>query len=423
MNFMLGEIYWDGRPTKITRVISSNDEFIILFNGYSTEYRQDFSGRVVLNKTTEFQTSKGDIEYTDLTGKFSLDYALEGSFEDDSYEMFSGNWKEEGDIYQFEISLEPEVHELEVSKKDEQIIELANKIENSMIVDEQLDFSTQLSRFFSDWIEISSQKKEVVQQQLTFEQKLVLFFKKFRDLPSIEEVPEQPLFVDSMALENFFKDFNIAVEPIREARAQGLSANVWTAAGLGTKEVRNSPVLKWFLDGRGDHGQGNIILLMLLKLLPPRFHQYQPKNYSAIDECSPLGNLENRVDIEIDTSEFLLFIEVKIYANEGVDQLKRYYREAMLKTKNINKDWAIIYLTKTGCLSTNEQVIKDALLNDKDENTKLIHDNLRNDKKNRLIPVSWSAISKILYQYAKTSDVNNHSAWLAKQFADHIKTF
>lgn len=59
---MLGEIYWDGRPTKITRVISSNDEFIILFNGYSTEYRQDFSGRVVLNKTTEFQTSKGDIE-------------------------------------------------------------------------------------------------------------------------------------------------------------------------------------------------------------------------------------------------------------------------------------------------------------------------------------------------------------------------
>lgn len=142
-----------------------------------------------------------------------------------------------------------------------------------------------------------------------------------------------------------------------------------------------------------------------------------------IDECSPLGNLENRVDIEIDASEFLLFIEVKIYANEGVDQLKRYYREAMLKTKNVSKDWAIIYLTKTGCLSTNEQAIKDSLLNDKDENTKLIHDNLRNDEENRLIPISWSTISKMLYQYAKVSDVNNHSAWLAKQFSEHIKNF
>ena len=287
----------------------------------------------------------------------------------------------------------------------------------------QPDFSTQLSCFFNDWVKIGQQQDEVVQEQLSFEQRLNSFFKEWRNLPPIEETPKQPLFVDSVALEDFFREFDTAAEPIRVARAQGLSVNVWKAAGLGTKEVRNSPVLKWFLDCRGDHGQGNAILLMLLKLLPPRFHHYQPKSYSAIDECCPLGNLENRVDIEIDAPDFLLFIEVKIYANEGVDQLKRYYRDAMLKTKNVKKDWVIIYLTTTGHLSTNEKAIKDALLNDNDKITKLIHENLRNDEQDRLIGMSWSMISRLLHQYANQMNVNNRGAWLAKQFSDHIKTF
>ena len=37
--------------------------------------------------------------------------------------------------------------------------------------------------------------------------------------------------------------------------------------------------------------------------------------------------------------------------------------------------------------------------------------------------ISWSDISKILYQYAKNADVNNRGAWLAKQFAEHIGNF
>lgn len=284
------------------------------------------------------------------------------------------------------------------------------------------DSSNQLTNFFNDWKRIEQQQK-VVQEQLSFEQRLNLFFNEWSVLPPIEDIVEQPLFVDSVALKNFFHNFKIAAEPIQSAKKQGFALNVWKAAGLGTKEVRNSPVLKWFLDCRGDHGQGNEILLMFLKLLPSRFHQYQPANYSAIDECCPLGNLENRVDIEIDAPEFLLFIEVKIYANEGVDQLKRYYREAMLKAKNASKDWAVIYLTNTGHLSTNEQDIKAALLNEDNKITKLIHENLRNDEQDRLIAMSWLTISKLLYQYANRKDANNRGAWLAKQFADHIKTF
>lgn len=268
-----------------------------------------------------------------------------------------------------------------------------------MLENLQPDFSTQLNCFFHDWVRLNQQKNEAVQEQLFFEQRLDLFFKEWRDLPPFKEIQEQSLFVDSIALERFFHNFNIAAEPIRAAKKQGFTLNVWKAAGLGTKEVRNSPVLKWFLDCRGDHGQGNAILLMLLKLLPTRFHQYQPDNYSAIDECCPLGNLENRVDIEIDADEFLLFIEIKINATEGQDQLQRYIDIAQAKAKN--RDWLVVYLTRDGTLPESY---------------------LNHDSKN-LVGMSWSTISKLLYQYAKLADVNNRGAWLAEQFADHIKTF
>ena len=285
----------------------------------------------------------------------------------------------------------------------------------------ETEFSNQLSIFVQDWKSLKeSHSNELSDQKIA--EKLNLFFKKWTNLPTIKEPQEKPLYVDYVGLEGFFQNFDKAAEPIREARKNGLVLNVWQAAGLKTNEVRNSQVLKWLLDWRGDHGQGNKILVELLKLLPPRFC-YEPKSYSIIAECCPLGNIENRVDIEIDAPEFLLFVEVKINALEGKEQLKRYYREAMLKTKNVKKDWGVIYLTKTGYLSTTEHGIKTALLNDNNDITKLIHDDLRNDTQQRLIPMSWSDISKLLYQYAVQANVNNRGAWLAKQFADHNKTF
>lgn len=267
----------------------------------------------------------------------------------------------------------------------------------------QFDFSNQLSNFFNDWKRIEQQQQDVVPKQLSFEQKLELFFKKFRDLPSIEEVPEQPLFVDSNKLEIFFNSFDDALEPMREARKKGLSVNVWKAAGLGENEVRNSQILKWLLDYRGDHGQGNKILVELLKLLellPQRFQNYSLERYSTIAECCPLGNQESRVDIEIDADEFLLFIEIKINATEGKDQLQRYIDIAQAKAKK--RDWLVVYLTKDGKLPEKYQSYKE---------------------QEKLIGLSWEKLAEIFYEYAKDRDVNNRSAWLVKQFADHIKTF
>lgn len=46
---MLGEIYWDELPANVTRVVRKDDEIFILFDGWSHEYRQAFSGCVEKN--------------------------------------------------------------------------------------------------------------------------------------------------------------------------------------------------------------------------------------------------------------------------------------------------------------------------------------------------------------------------------------
>ena len=249
------------------------------------------------------------------------------------------------------------------------------------------EFSNQLANFFNDWKRLEQQQQDVVQEQLSFEENLGRFFKDWRKV-----------FINDRQLARFFNQYQSdeVQAPILAAQQQGLAVNVWQTAGLKNDEVRHSKVLKWFLDCRGDHGQGNTILLQLLKHLPV-LQQYQPKGYFTTEECCPLGNQESRVDIEIDAEEFLLFIEIKINATEGKDQLQRYIDIAEAKAKD--RDWLIVYLTRNGKLPERYNA----------------HKNLKG--------MSWMGISKILSEYTKNSEVNNRSAWLVKQFADHIKNF
>ena len=128
---MLGEIYWNDLPAKVTRIGKKDDEIFILFEGKINGYGRVQSGRIVLKMTTEFQVVHGVVEYHDEHGDFDLNYVLEGNFEDDSYEMFSGSWREEGHNYQFDILLELEERDLS---------SLATELPNdeSIIVDEEI---------------------------------------------------------------------------------------------------------------------------------------------------------------------------------------------------------------------------------------------------------------------------------------------
>jgi len=63
-----------------------------------------------------------------------------------------------------------------------------------------------------------------------------------------------------------------------------------------------------------------------------------------IEDC-PLGGGENRVDLSIEGRKFLLFVEVKIDAREGREQLPRYDLVLRAKAALLNKRPALIYLS------------------------------------------------------------------------------
>ncbi|HDR1229421.1 PD-(D/E)XK nuclease family protein [Pasteurella multocida] len=177
-------------------------------------------------------------------------------------------------------------------------------------------------------------------------------------------------------------------------------ANVWAAANLGRNEVRNSKTLRWFLDVSETHGQGDFFLNSLLKALPRSIGVEKIKNYRATEECCPLGEQSERVDIEIDGENFLLFIEVKIDAVEGINQLQRYQDVAMAKSGI--RPWKIIYLTPTGKVPEE-------------------HEN-----NSQIIGLSWGNFAHDLNREINTHlkhNPNNLGLWLGKQFVKHILTF
>ncbi|OAL88382.1 PD-(D/E)XK nuclease family protein [Acinetobacter terrae] len=230
---------------------------------------------------------------------------------------------------------------------------------------------------------------------------LQLFFEEWQRLPNFETtIINNPLPIpNQIILENFFNQFNQASEPIKLAKKQGLFTNVWEVAGLKRDEVRNSQVLKWFLDCNADHGLENQVLKIFLSSLISnrQFNTSTLQKYYSYAESYPINDGTNRVDIEIDADELLLFIEVKIDAAEGFEQLKRYQEIAEKKAKN--KDWCIIYLTKNGMLPISYKPTQ------------------------HLISLSWNSLAKAILEYIKRQNQQTHNIWLLKQFAKHIQTF
>ena len=206
--------------------------------------------------------------------------------------------------------------------------------------------------------------------ECSFVQHLDVFFQSWQKIHLEQSVLEKTISVEPVHLSNFFDAFKQALVPIVEAKQQGLMLNVWKNSGLGSDEVCNSKVLKWFLDCNGDHGQGNTILVQLLQLLPKPFRGFEPQFYSTIEECCPLGNLENRVDKDI------------------------------AQQKAGGRPWLVVYLTRDGKLPPNYL-----------------------DHAEGLYGLSWRDIARAFkQQYACCQNSSNRSLWLLSQYADHIKS-
>lgn len=156
---------------------------------------------------------------------------------------------------------------------------------------------------------------------------------------------------DSQGFAAFAPLFSKAAD---EYRKNGTAANVWKVTGLGHDELRNSEVLAWFLSKFGEHGQGSKILEIFLGAISAQGSpetRIRPEDvckgpYWTNTESLPLGEAGSRIDIEIESPHFLLFIEVKIRAPETGDQLERYVD--LVKRKAANRRWQVVFLTPEG---------------------------------------------------------------------------
>lgn len=135
------------------------------------------------------------------------------------------------------------------------------------------------------------------------------------------------------------------------ARRRGDGADIWQIAGLGHDEVRNARVLSWLLDPQGSHGAGSRYLDALWNRIdgPAKLGFHLSDVERVTRENYPIGNGESRIDIEITGKDFLLFIEVKIYAGESKQgQVQIYQALARQKAASLGKRHAaVLYLSET----------------------------------------------------------------------------
>lgn len=122
---------------------------------------------------------------------------------------------------------------------------------------------------------------------------------------------------------------------------------------------------------------------------------------AAQTECCPLGQVENRIDIVLEGSDFVLFLEVKIDAPEGHLQLERYARAAKAKATATGKKYAaLLYLTPGSQPA-----------------------DLGTDLAVQFLHMRWSVVAHALRTAARELDDSWFAVGAARQFADYVEQF
>ncbi len=252
----------------------------------------------------------------------------------------------------------------------------------------------EIHQFFADWRQL--RQRQLPESQLGRWQQ---FFSEWINLTSTSSNRKKTTKFDCEQFEKFVCAF---AKPYDEYRRSGAFMNIWKITGLGKDELKNSAVLSWMLDRTANHGQDSAFLEKLIEFVENirdveiDSEIIRENNYWVKTESLPLDELHSRVDIEIESSAFLIFIEVKISASETNNQLERYLD--LVKHKAAGKPWVVIFLTPTGRNAKNIT----------------LHD--------WIVPMSWKQLAVILdqYSYELTSGLTRHTF---KSYADFIRDF
>ncbi|MBN4073347.1 PD-(D/E)XK nuclease family protein [Mariprofundus ferrooxydans] len=275
----------------------------------------------------------------------------------------------------------------------------------------EIDFSVGLSNFVVEWNAISDKYSNGAHPLSVL---LPQFISEWEKLPTRPPVTSRKISeVTYNALHRFIADFSPAINKFRET---GVQANVWAIAGLKHNEVRISSVLNWFLSPNATHGQSSKICFSLLSRIekltqgndqitsafPKASDLHDKENediarYTSTTEVCPYGKQDNRVDIILDGTNLLLYIEVKIDAPQGREQLQRYHELA--KACHAGRNWGVVYLTPKGILPDDAKQLENC------------------------IAISWSEVADVFRKSEKTLEYSHLSRHYIGQFAQYVSKF
>lgn len=135
--------------------------------------------------------------------------------------------------------------------------------------------------------------------------------------------------------------------------ATGGRFNMFRICGVNHYENTHSAILTEFLNPKGTHGLKSKLLECFIKTLGENFtiNGFNCKNARIYTEYS---TPEGRIDILIEDEKRkkAIIIENKIYANDQLDQLKRY--DSYAKKKYQKGNYQILYLTLDGKEATEQ---------------------------------------------------------------------
>ena len=127
-------------------------------------------------------------------------------------------------------------------------------------------------------------------------------------------------------LEVYYEIMEAKIEHDRLALSKfNPNLNVWEAVNLGRSELKHCSFLRWLLDPRGSHYQGDLFLKRFIGKYSESFPNVRKEELRSCNVKSEEAfNDTGRVDISIRGRSFIIVIEAKIDAGEGKDQIIRY---------------------------------------------------------------------------------------------------
>jgi hypothetical protein len=133
---------------------------------------------------------------------------------------------------------------------------------------------------------------------------------------------------------------------LSHAKETGGIINPWSIAGLKRDEVRNAGALAglWLPEFGGSVSKRFLAATLDAALPGPDWNEELDLGYRVETECSPMGDIADRVDLVIEAREYLIGIEVKIDAPLGPLQLERYSASLSRRAALLGRQCRVIFL-------------------------------------------------------------------------------